>query len=437
LFCAGVIVLAGVAAYHNSFSGALVFDDHHSILENRTIRELWPPWALWSPPKQALVGGRPLANFTFALNYAASGLNVWSYHALNLAIHLLAAFTLLGVVRRTLLQPVLLRRFGGAATELALAVAVLWTVHPLQTQVVDYVSQRTEALMGLCYLLTLYGLIRGTEIKSDSVSCGRGALIPQSEACAVRAPRPHPDPTPQRWLAFSFAACLFGLASKEVIVTAPLMVFLYDRTFIAGTFREAWRQRGRFHLALMATWIVLPFFMFGAENRGVGYGLGVSWLDYAVTECKVVVLYLQLALWPHPLVFDYGSHLVHQAAEVVPYALVLGPLLAGTLAALRWRPVLGFAGGWVFVILASRFQCRARGGTAHGRESHVSVAGRDHCPRRSRTAFARRTPWPGPLAGPGGRPESPHRSAQCRLPHRGITLGRHRRQAAPEWPRPH
>src|SRR5476649_2897922 len=102
---AAAIVLAGVAAYHNSLGGPFIFDDPSSIVSNPTIRSLWPPWAPLSPPHAAVtVQGRPVLNFSLALNYAISGTNVWSYHALNLAIHLGAGLALFGLVRRTLLR---------------------------------------------------------------------------------------------------------------------------------------------------------------------------------------------------------------------------------------------------------------------------------------------------------------------------------------------
>jgi len=317
-----VIALAAGAAYHNSFSGVLLFDDRTAITENASIRQWWPPGPAWSPPAESGTGGRPFANFTFAVNYAVSGFGVWSYHALNLVLHALAAVTLFGVVRRTLLQPDLRSRFGTSAVPLALAVATLWCVHPLLTGTVNYLSQRTELLMALCYLVTLYCFIRSTEA-SQSI-----------------------------WRLLAVAACLLGLASKEVMVTAPVMVWLYDRTFVAGSFRAAWWQRPRFYAALGATWIVLGWLMTDIARRGVGFESEVSWWVYALTECRAVVRYLQLALWPHPLVLDYGVEWVRHVSAALPYALVLAPLLAGTLLALWRRPVLGFAGGAFFLILA-------------------------------------------------------------------------------------
>ena len=322
LLAATVIVLAAVAAYHNSFSGVLVFDDRTAITDNLSIRQWWPPGPALAPPAESGTGGRPLANLTFAVNYAISGFAVWSYHAFNLLIHGLAGLTLFGVVRRTLQQSPLRARFGDAARPLALAVATLWIVHPLQSGTVNYVSQRTELLMALGYLLTLYCFIRGAA-QSDPI-----------------------------WLSLAVGACLLGMASKEVMVTAPVMVLLYDRTFIAGTIREAWRRRPLFYVALAATWLVLGWLMQDVTQRGIGYSGDVAWSDYALTECRAVVLYLKLAIWPHPLVFDYGTDWVRSASAAAPYALVLGPLLAGTWVA-WWRwPALGFAGGAILVMLA-------------------------------------------------------------------------------------
>ena len=87
---AGLIVAAGLLAYCNSFSGPFIFDDDNSILDNPTIRKLWPPWQALSPPAGGdAVRNRPIVNFSLAINYALGGTNVWGYHATNLGVHLL------------------------------------------------------------------------------------------------------------------------------------------------------------------------------------------------------------------------------------------------------------------------------------------------------------------------------------------------------------
>src|SRR5580704_12147523 len=134
-----VVVLAALAVYYNSFSGPFIFDDVWSIETNPTIHHFG---SALSPPSNTGVGGRPILSLSYALNFALGGMNVWGYHALNLFIHALAGLTLFGVVRRTLLRPALSGRFGTEAMPLALAVAVIWMVHPLQTAAVTYISQR-------------------------------------------------------------------------------------------------------------------------------------------------------------------------------------------------------------------------------------------------------------------------------------------------------
>jgi protein O-mannosyl-transferase len=318
LLASGMVVLAALAVYSNSFSGPFTFDDRFAIADNPSIRQLG---SALSPPPGATTGGRPLLNLTFALNYAWGGMNVWGYHAFNLLIHALAGLTLFGLARRTLLRVPPAGRLG--ALPLALAVAVIWVVHPLQTEAVTYISQRAESLMGLFYLLTLYGFIRSVE-----------------------------SATPARWQILSVVACLLGVMSKEIIITAPVMAFLYDRTFVAGSFREAWRRRWRYYLGLAGTWLPLVCMMVGIHRRNVGFDQGITGWNYALTSCRSIVLYLKLAVWPHPLVLDYGMDIVQHATEIMPYALMLAVLLAGTAIALRRWPVAGFAGAWFFVILA-------------------------------------------------------------------------------------
>jgi tetratricopeptide (TPR) repeat protein len=316
------LLLAVVLAYANGLSGPFVLDDPTSIAENPTIRQLWPPGPVFSPPATAGVGGRPVANLTLALNYALGGENVTGYHVANLLIHALAALALFGLVRRTLLQPVLRDRFGSAATALALAVAALWALHPLQSISVNYVSQRTESLMGLCYFLTLYCLVR-----SAAPGAGRG------------------------WAPLAIAACVLGVASKEVMVTAPVLALLYDRTFLAGSFAAAWRVRGRLYLGLATTWLLLAYLMIGLETRGVGFGAQLPWWTYAAGGCYAMCTYLKLALFPYPLVFDYGPNVLDSISPA-PFVAVIAGLALLTLLALRRYPLLGFVGCWFLVILA-------------------------------------------------------------------------------------
>ena len=118
-----LIAIAALAAYANSFQVPLLFDDISGISNNVSIRRLWPLGPVLSPPAAVVTGGRPVANLSFALNYAADGTKVVGYHIGNFALHLWAALTLFAVLRRTLVPLPLsspLRREVGAVTDAAL-----------------------------------------------------------------------------------------------------------------------------------------------------------------------------------------------------------------------------------------------------------------------------------------------------------------------------
>jgi tetratricopeptide (TPR) repeat protein len=337
---AGLLTIAVALAYHNTFAVPFHFDDKAAVLENPSIRQLWPLSAVLAPPPEASgAAGRPLINLSLALNHAISGEAVWSYHALNLLVHLLAGLTLFGIVRRTLLTSPCRSLLAGDVGEspasrllqqnslaVSFAVAALWLVHPLQTESVTCVIQRSELIVGLFYLLTLSGFVRSTA-----------------------------SPQPGRWLVLSVAVCALGMAAKELMVTAPVLVLLYDRAFVAGSFGRALRERRVYYAALAATWFVLAWLLLrGGGSRGVaaGFGLGVSPWDYLLTQCRALAIYLQLAVWPHPLVLDYGTAVVRDPLAVLPQGLLLLALLAGTVWACWRRPAAGFAGAAFFLILA-------------------------------------------------------------------------------------
>jgi protein O-mannosyl-transferase len=358
---AAVLILAALGAYWNSLNVPLLLDDRSSITDNPSLRHLGQIGDVLSPPPTGTTAARPLLNLTFALNYAAGGTSVRGYHAVNLLVHICAGLALLGIVRRTLLSPGLRPRFGEAALPLAAFAVLLWTLHPLQTEAVTYISQRAESLMGLFYLLTLYCFIRSirsgfTEDNEGHEVSGpkHGSLL--SSLPSVRTPGSEPRWNANKsWLILSVATCFCGMATKQVMVTAPVVVLLYDRAFVSGSFRAALANRRWYYVSLTTTWLLLGLLMHHSSLAAisVGFQSGVSWPTYAATELRVVTDYLRLAFWPHPLVFDYGSEiLVTDPLTVVPRALIIAALLVGV--ALAWRrwPMVGYLGCWFILILA-------------------------------------------------------------------------------------
>lgn len=268
---------------------------------------------------------RPVVNLSLALNYALGGTDVRGYHVVNAVVHLAAGLLCFGVVRRTLTEPKVPERLSRAATGLAFAIASIWTLHPLQTESVTYVCQRAESLTGLLLFATLWCSLRG-----------------------ARSPRPG------AWSAAAVAACALGMATKEVMAAAPLVVLLHDRTFLAGSFGGALRARRGLYAGLAATWLLLAALVASSAGRAgsAGFDAGMSVGQYAATQPRAVVEYLRLAAWPDPLVLDRGARTAATAAEIVPFAAIVAVLVGATVWALVRRPALGFLGAWFFAILA-------------------------------------------------------------------------------------
>jgi tetratricopeptide (TPR) repeat protein len=264
-----------------------------------------------------------------AANYAVGGLDVTGYHVVNGVIHLLAGLTLFGVCRRTLRRSSLPQRYRDAKDGIAFSIALLWTVHPLLTQAVTYVVQRCESAMGLCLLASVYASIRGVE------TSGRRSRL---------------------WSVLAVAACAIGMGTKEVMVVAPIVVWLHDRSFLSGSGPSALRGRPGLYAGLSACWAI-PFGLIGVNALFLGEMARpdletVSRLDYALTQPAILLHYVRLALWPDPLVFHYGWPAAERWGDILPALLVVSAAAAaGAWAVWRNRP-WGFVAAWFFAILA-------------------------------------------------------------------------------------
>jgi tetratricopeptide (TPR) repeat protein len=323
---------AAWATFGRAIHAQFFFDDEPAIQKNDTIRQLWPLSGPLQPPREHPFSARPLVNLTAAINYHFGGLDPAGYRLVNMALHALSAMLLFGIVGRTLKLEHFrwLQQAGHVewiATALAFAVALLWTVHPLQTESVCYVTQRTELMFGFCYLATLYSSLRYWLAETAS-----GRIT---------------------WLVLAMLACATGMASKEVMVSAPVIVLLFEWTFLKHDVRKAWHKSWPLYVGLALTWILLIYLIADSPRQmSAGFHLGVPFVTSWLTQANVVLLYLKLAFWPWPLLIYYDMGHVRSLSEALPGLLVVSALGAGTLVALWRRWSVGFLGAWFFIILS-------------------------------------------------------------------------------------
>lgn len=320
------LALAIGIVYSGTLGAPFVYDDIINIVRNHTIRRLWPP-VLITPRELAgyTIDGRPLLNFSFAINYAIGGLKPAGYHIFNIIVHFLASAVFFDLTRRTLSLERLKGVFGERAGITALAAALLFAVHPMATNAVTYISQRAESLAVLFYLLTLYFLVVGVE-KKDGKS----------------------------WLALSAAAMFLGTVTKEIVVTAPLAALIFDRTFLSGGFKAALKKRRVYYGALASSWILLFILMSmsGTRSGTVGVTGETGYLGNFAIQTTVVAKYLKLAFWPSPLSLSYAAIPVPQPVVFALYAVILAALGAlGLWGLVKNRPA-AFPAAMVFIFLA-------------------------------------------------------------------------------------
>jgi hypothetical protein len=365
--CLCSLAVVTVLVYANSLSAPFVYDDFAAVRDNPTIRDLWPLTGPLSPPaRDNPTSGRPLVNLSLAVNYAVGGLEPRGYHVANLAIHVGCALLLFGIIWRTL------RPLVGDPADLAIALvaAALWAVHPLNSEPVNHITARTESMMAFCYLLTLYAGIRAGRSKSSL------------------------------WPVVCVAACAAGMACKESMVTAPILLLLYDRVFGGRTWGDTVRARRWLYGGLAASWIVFAW-LNAAGPRGHAAGLTadsglltpVSPWTYLLNQAPLMTRYLRLAVWPADLVLDYGLVRALTLTEVWAPGLTILLLLVLTAVLLLTRPQWGFLAAWFFRHAGFRLEPGAglyRGRCRAAQRTHDDGDRRRRRPRRA---------WRGPRSG--------------------------------------
>ncbi len=315
-----LLAILGFGAYANSWDGIFVLDDEPEILKNDEIK---PPVSF----SRLMDDARPAVAVTTALNWAWSGEDPWSFHFVNILLHIGCGWVLWGVLRGTMLLPVLAERLGEGADLIALAAAALFIVHPLQTESVTYIIQRAE-IMASAAMLGVIGL---------SMYLREARRWPEAVAAIV-------------------VVGLIGVWSKQIVVSMPALLLLWDICFLSRLDTDAlWRRRYHFAAASVVT-VMATVQTLSATRGAVTAGFEMEEMSagsYLASQFGVIVHYFRKFLWPSDLCFDcgyYGAWPVVNSflgdSVLLPFA-ILAVLVAAAVAAWWKRPE------WTFGVLGA------------------------------------------------------------------------------------
>lgn len=351
----GVLVGVVVAVYLPAIGAPFIFDDAAAILENESIRRLHPlvgtterPGPL-RPPVGSPLAVRPLINASFAVNYHFGRFDPAGYRAVHLVAHPLAALILWRLVARLLRLPHFRGRFSRVAEPVAWLSALIWAVHPVNSETVVYLTQRTELFVGLAAFTAWYASLRYW-------------------AAAGRVRR-------GLWIVVAASASLAGMLSKEVMVPAVGLIPAFDLLLRGRSVRRAFAESWPLYVTLAISAVPLAWiYASGIRTPGGGFDMGVSVIDWWLTQARVLFLYLRLAVWPHPLQIHHHFPNEIALAEAWPWAVGTGVIVIGTVWLLVRRSAVGFAGLVFFAILSPTLLIPLPGEAAAERRMYIPLA---------------------------------------------------------------
>jgi tetratricopeptide (TPR) repeat protein len=326
------ILLLGIVIYSNSFGCSFHFDDSQNIVNNVKIRDLWNVKAWWG-----YIPSRALCFFTFALNYHFSQYNVWSYHLVNLAIHLINSFLVWWLTLLIFSSPALKDHpLAGQKKLIALFTALLFVSHPLATESVTYIVQRLASMAAMFYLLSLTLYIKGRLTK-------RGNNV--------------------KYLLFagSLLSAVAAMLTKENAFTLPFAVIMTELFFfktkkISVSFKDyrVWLLMGIFVVSIF----IIPYFksplnVFKPIPPHNGHIYIITPFNYLLTQFSVIVKYIQLLFLPVNQMLDYDfpvSNHFFETRTLLSFLFLLFLIILGIFLFKKQR-VISYGIFWFFLTL--------------------------------------------------------------------------------------
>jgi len=329
------LALIGVLIYSNTFKAPFLFDDVPSIVQNPYIRltNINAEEILGVASRLKAYSNRPIGHISFALNYYLHKYDTMGYHLVNILIHIITGVLLYLLIETTLKLPTSIPSLHHSNTPpletgsstlpchcvtpstIALSAAIMWLVHPVQTQSVTYVVQRMTAMAAMFYLLCLFCYVKGR--------------------LATRGTKSLP------WFAAAALAAILAIGSKEIAATLPFFVLLYEWYFFQDLSPGYLKLALPYMAAAIILFGLLVFVYLGSNPLNAvlsGYaGQPFSLTQRVLTEFRVVIYYISLLVYPHPsrLNLDHDFSLSQSLTDPVTTLFSMAAIIILTVMAIH------------------------------------------------------------------------------------------------------
>ncbi len=263
LIIIGCVILP-IFIYAKSINAPFLFDDFVYIVNNPTIQSFTLDPALKNFNKIQM--SRPLTFLTFAANFKVNNLNQSGFHIVNLLIHLLVVFSIY-IFKKIIIFQI----YNKSSDWIPFVSAIIFSIHPLHTEVVAYISHRSESLATLFYLIAIISFINAIQGNN-------------------------------KYFILSILSFGASLASKEIASTLPAMLLLVDYLIISNMDFRSVLKRIHLHLVywgMLVCFIILRILVTGGIGDPDPHSI-LIWTRYSyfITQIYVVAQYIKLLIIP-------------------------------------------------------------------------------------------------------------------------------------------
>jgi tetratricopeptide (TPR) repeat protein len=323
--------------YSNILNAPFVFDDSTTVVHNATIKNLKTAFF-------DLANNRYVGFLSFAVNYAFGGLKPYGYHVVNIALHAINSLLIYYLVKLTFRTPILTGQYARSEF-IAIGTALLFAVHPIQTQAVTYVAQRVAVLATTFYIVSIIFYA-----KARLLLINRGLFISGRHIF---------------YYITAILASLLALKTKQIAVTLPVAIALYEMYFFRA--EDSRKQRALYMAPFFLTLLVIPLSsMLFAGAHSIEELAGQldsftrddrvthSRLEYLYTQFSVILTYLRLLFFPVRQLFDYDFPVYRAFMSpdvLLPFLVIVSLIIAGILMFNRNR-LASFGVIWFFLALS-------------------------------------------------------------------------------------